>query len=131
MAGSVTLVTGFEPYGGRGINAASEVVKRLGGLEIEDARVVGRVLPVSFGALPAWARELMWALDPRVVVSLGLWPGEPTDPPGAGRGQWRVAIIDGASAGAGPSGLSSSWFPGWGRRWSRPSASVTIRPCRP
>jgi len=78
VAGTVTLVTGFEPYGGRGINAASEEVKRLGGFEIEGARVVGRVLPVSFGALPARARELMWALDPRVVVSLGLWPGEPT-----------------------------------------------------
>ena len=78
MAGTVALVTGFEPYGGRGINPASEVVKRLGGLDIEGARVVGRVLPVSFAALPARARELMPELDPRVVVSLGLWPGEPT-----------------------------------------------------
>jgi len=52
VAGTVTLVTGFEPYGGRGINAASEVVKRLGGLEIEDARVVGVSCPCPSARFP-------------------------------------------------------------------------------
>jgi pyroglutamyl-peptidase len=78
MPANVALVTGFEPYGGRGINPASEIVRRVAGLEIEGARVVGRVLPVSFAALRPRVRELMRELDPRVVVSLGLWPGEPT-----------------------------------------------------
>jgi pyroglutamyl-peptidase len=73
----VALVTGFEPYGDRRINPAAEVMKRVGGLEIEGARVVGRVLPVSFVALRSRTRELMRELNPRVVVSLGLWPGEP------------------------------------------------------
>jgi pyroglutamyl-peptidase len=74
---SVALVTGFEPYGGREINPAALVMKHMAGLEIEGARVVGRVLPVSFGALRSRTRELMHELNPRVVVSLGLWPGEP------------------------------------------------------
>ncbi|PYM05385.1 MAG: pyroglutamyl-peptidase I [Candidatus Rokuibacteriota bacterium] len=78
MAGKFALVTGFEPYGGRGVNPSAEVVTRVDGLEIEGARVVGRVLPVSFGALRACVRELMQEIDPALVVSLGLWPGEPT-----------------------------------------------------
>jgi pyroglutamyl-peptidase len=74
---SLALVTGFEPYGGRGINPAAEVMKHVAGLEIEGAQVAGRVLPVSFVALCSRTRELMRELNPRVVVSLGLWPGEP------------------------------------------------------
>ena len=35
----VALLTGFEPYGGRGVNPATEVVTRLDGAEIEGARV--------------------------------------------------------------------------------------------
>ncbi len=78
MAGRVALVTGFEPYGGRGVNPSTEVVKRVDALEIEGVRVVGRVLPVSFGALRARVRDLVRGIDPALVVSLGLWPGEPT-----------------------------------------------------
>jgi pyroglutamyl-peptidase len=74
----VALLTGFEPYGGRGVNPATEVVARLDGVEIEGARVAGRVLPVSFGALRSRIHELLREVDPAVVVSLGLWPGEAT-----------------------------------------------------
>ena len=74
----VALLTGFEPYGGRGVNPATEVVTRLDGAEIEGARVAGHVLPVSFGALRSRIHELMQKVAPVVVVSLGLWPGEPT-----------------------------------------------------
>src|SRR3989441_2232932 len=74
----VALLTGFEPYGGRGVNPATEVVTRLDGAEIEGVRVAGRVLPVSFGALRSRIHELMQKVAPVVVVSLGLWPGEPT-----------------------------------------------------
>jgi pyroglutamyl-peptidase len=77
MARPVALVTGFEPYGGRGLNPSSEVVKRVDGLEIEGHQVVGRVLPVSFRALRPRVQELMAEVDPALVVSLGLWPGEP------------------------------------------------------
>src|SRR5881396_3616120 len=74
----VALLTGFEPYGGRRVNPATEVVTRLDGAEIEGVRVAGRVLPVSFGALRSRIHELMQKVAPVVVVSLGLWPGEPT-----------------------------------------------------
>lgn len=78
MARNVALVTGFEPYGGRGVNPSAEVAKRVDGLEIQGHRVVGRVLPVSFRALGARIAGLLRDLDPALVVSLGLWPGEPT-----------------------------------------------------
>jgi pyroglutamyl-peptidase len=78
VAGRAALLTGFEPYAGGGLNPASEVVKRLDGTEIEGRRVVGRVLPVSFAALRARIHALMGEVDPAVVLSLGLWPGEPT-----------------------------------------------------
>jgi len=77
MNGSVALVTGFEPYGGRGINPAAEVVKQIDGLDIEGHRIVGRVLPVSFGRLRERVRDLMSETDPALVLSLGLFPGEP------------------------------------------------------
>jgi pyroglutamyl-peptidase len=78
MARNVALVTGFEPYGGRGVNPSAEVAKRVDGLEIEGHRVVGRVLPVSFRALGDRISGLLRDLDPALVVSLGLWPGEST-----------------------------------------------------
>jgi len=77
MRTRVALVTGFEPYGGRGINPSAEVVRRVDGLQIEGAQVVGRVLPVSFAPLQARIRALVEDIEPEVVVALGLWPGEP------------------------------------------------------
>lgn len=71
------LLTGFEPYGGRGVNPSAEVVKRLDGAEIEGHRVAGRVLPVSFAALSERVGQLVAELRPAAAVSLGLWPGEP------------------------------------------------------
>lgn len=71
------LLTGFEPYGGRGINPAAEVVTQLDGCEIEGHRVVGRLVPVSFARLRRRIEELVRDTDPAAVVSLGLWPGEP------------------------------------------------------
>ena len=44
------LVTGFEPYGGRGRNPAGEVAARLDGSEVAGVRVVSRNLPVAFAA---------------------------------------------------------------------------------
>jgi pyroglutamyl-peptidase len=71
------LVTGFEPYGGRGRNPAGEVAARLDGSEIAGVRVVGRSLPVAFGALDEVVAATLAEVDPAVVVSLGLCPGEP------------------------------------------------------
>src|SRR2546428_4644002 len=49
----VALLTGFEPYGGRGVHPATEGVTRLSGAEIEGGRGAGRVPPGSFRA-PRW-----------------------------------------------------------------------------
>lgn len=71
------LVTGFEPYGGRARNPAGEVVARLDGSEVAGVRVVGRNLPVRFAALDAAVAATLAEVDPAVVISLGLCPGEP------------------------------------------------------
>ena len=77
MSGKVALLTGFEPYGGRGVNPAFEIMRRLDGTAIGDATVTGRRLPVSYAALSAGIDALLEELDPAVIVSVGLWPGEP------------------------------------------------------
>lgn len=76
MSARVALVTGFEPYGGRGRNPAGEVAARLDGSEVAGVRVVGRQLPVAFAALDAAVETMLAEVDPAVVVSLGLCPGE-------------------------------------------------------
>ena len=47
------LLTGFESYGGRSLNPAEQVVKRLAGTEIGGARVRGHTLPVNYVELGA------------------------------------------------------------------------------
>lgn len=76
MTQRVALVTGFEAYGGRGINPAGEVVARVDGIEVDGARVVGRKFPVSFASLRQNIRQTFAEVEPTVVLSLGLWPGE-------------------------------------------------------
>ena len=71
------LVTGFMPYAGRGVNPAAEIAKALDGKIIADTPVVARLLPVSFAEIATVAETLLRELNPCVVVSLGLWPGEP------------------------------------------------------
>jgi pyroglutamyl-peptidase len=72
-----TLVTGFAPYGGRGRNPSSEIARSLDGREIAGMAVVGRQLPVSLAEIGPTLSGLIEELDPRVVISLGLWPGAP------------------------------------------------------
>ena len=71
------LVTAFMPYAGRGVNPAAEIAKALGGRVIANTPVVARLLPVSFAEIAGVAETLLSELNPCVVVSLGLWPGEP------------------------------------------------------
>lgn len=77
MAKRVALVTGFEPYGGRGLNPAFEIMRRLDGTEIAGTPVVGRGLPVSYRELRGRIEGLLEHHDPQLVVALGLWPGTP------------------------------------------------------
>ena len=76
MTARLALVTGFEPYGGRGRNPAGEVAARLDGMEIAGARVVGRSLPVAFGPLRQSIPAMLAEVDPAAVIGLGLCPGE-------------------------------------------------------
>ncbi len=76
MENRPVLITGFEPYGGRGRNPAYEAMKQLDGRTIEGQSVVGRGLPVAFGRFPDIAADLIDELNPSRIISLGLWPGE-------------------------------------------------------
>ena len=71
------LVTGFEPYGGRGRNPAAEIAKALDGRMIAGHQVVGRTLPVSYRGLVERLGALIDEHNPAATISLGLWPGEP------------------------------------------------------
>jgi pyroglutamyl-peptidase len=71
------LLTGFESYGGRSLNPAEQVVKRLDGAEIRGIRVYGRTLPVDYQGLGPRVTRLIEEIQPRVVICLGLWPGTP------------------------------------------------------
>ncbi|MEA2782978.1 MAG: pyroglutamyl-peptidase [Rhodospirillaceae bacterium] len=73
----IALLTGFAGYGGRGRNPAGEAVKALDGRSIGGLAVAGRILPVSYEKLQSELWGLMDELRPRVVISVGLWPGEP------------------------------------------------------
>jgi pyroglutamyl-peptidase len=71
------LVTGFAPYGGRGRNPSAEIAAALDGRSVGAAAVVGRQLPVSLEGIGSALSALIEEIDPRVVISLGLWPGAP------------------------------------------------------
>jgi pyroglutamyl-peptidase len=70
------LVTGFEPYGGRRINPAHEIMRKVDGRTIGGSPVAGRPLPVAFEPLKRRIMELLDELRPSAVIGLGLWPGE-------------------------------------------------------
>lgn len=72
------LITGFAGYGGRGRNPSGEVAKALDGCEVAGLKVAGRILPVSYAKLQGGLQALFDELKPRVVICVGLWPGEAT-----------------------------------------------------
>jgi pyroglutamyl-peptidase len=71
------LLTGFESYGGRSLNPAEQVVKRLTGTEIRGVRISGHTLPVDYSELGPRIGALLEEVRPRAVICLGLWPGTP------------------------------------------------------
>jgi pyroglutamyl-peptidase len=74
---ATALITGFEGYGGRGRNPSGETALALNGRTIAGVRVAGRRLPVSFSRLAAGFAGLFDEVEPDIVISVGLWPGEP------------------------------------------------------
>jgi pyroglutamyl-peptidase len=66
-------VTGFEPFGGAAGNPSQDVVRALDGALLADgARLHGVVLPVSFARAPMLLLDALDALQPVLVLALGL-----------------------------------------------------------
>ena len=76
MEPSPILLTGFEPYGGRGLNPANEAVTALDGKYIGPHRIFGVTLPVVNKGLRQRIQEKIETVGPAILLSLGLWPGE-------------------------------------------------------
>jgi pyroglutamyl-peptidase len=71
------LLTGFESYGGRSLNPAEQMVKRLAGSQIRGVRVIGHTLPVAYREIEPRVAQLLKEIRPRAMICLGLWPGTP------------------------------------------------------
>ena len=71
------LLTGFEPYGGRGFNPSAAVTEGLHGEVIDGVEVSGRVLPVALAGLAERVDRLLAETGPVAVINLGLAPGTP------------------------------------------------------
>lgn len=71
------LITGFQGYGGRSANPSEQVARSLDGDQIGGATIRSRILPVDFAVMCRQMPALIDEIRPRVIVSLGLWPGEP------------------------------------------------------
>ncbi|MFH0900751.1 MAG: pyroglutamyl-peptidase I [Pseudomonadota bacterium] len=71
------LVTGFDPFGGDSVNPSWEAVRRLRGWTCELRPVIARRLPVVFGEATRVLEKAVRALDPELVVCLGMAQGIP------------------------------------------------------
>jgi len=69
------LLTGFEPFADVAVNPAQLLAEQLDGADLAGARIVGRVLPVVFGADAALVAALVREHDPVAVLSLGVAVG--------------------------------------------------------
>lgn len=71
------LVTGFEPYGGHAVNPSERLARSLDGAVVAGAQVEARQLAVDLRTIGPSVRAAIEETEPRLVVGLGLWPGEP------------------------------------------------------
>ena len=76
IGGRMILLTGFQGYGSRSQNPAAAVAEALDGQVIGGLAVAGRPLPVDMRALEETLPRLIDAVEPRIILALGLWPGE-------------------------------------------------------
>jgi pyroglutamyl-peptidase len=71
------LVTGFEPFGGHGLNPSAELARRIDGTTIGGTPVAGRILPVDIERIDRAIADVLREIDPVAVINLGLAAGEP------------------------------------------------------
>jgi pyroglutamyl-peptidase len=71
------LVTGFEPFGGHGLNPSAELAKKIDGKTVAGTPVAGRILPVDIEKIGGAIAAVLDEVDPIVVINLGLVAGEP------------------------------------------------------
>ena len=69
---TVVLVTGFGPFSVYDINPSELIAKELDGDTIENATVIGIILPVDFTESVEVATQAIETYDPDIVISLGL-----------------------------------------------------------
>src|SRR5512136_1494397 len=68
----IVLVTGFEPFGTHTVNPSQEIAETLNGSTLNDAELIGIVLPVNFTTSVEQASEAIERYHPDLVISLGL-----------------------------------------------------------
>jgi pyroglutamyl-peptidase len=68
----VVLVTGFEPFGTYETNPSQVIAETLNGSTLNDAEIIGVVLPVNFTTSVERTRDAIEQYQPDVVISLGL-----------------------------------------------------------
>lgn len=71
------LVTGFEPFGGHGLNPSAELARKIDGATIGETPVAGRILPVDIERIDGAIADILAQIDPVAVINLGLAAGEP------------------------------------------------------
>lgn len=71
------LLTGFEGYGGRTDNPSAMVAQSLAGETIAGESIVAEVLPVTMRDIRSNIESLIDKHQPRLIICLGLAPGEP------------------------------------------------------
>lgn len=67
----IALVTGFEPFGGEGVNPSQQIAQALHGETLAGHRVVGATLPTQFDAAPPALESLIARHRPALVLALG------------------------------------------------------------
>ncbi|MEO7252075.1 MAG: pyroglutamyl-peptidase I, partial [Arenimonas sp.] len=65
------LITGFEPFGGEGVNPSWEAVRVLQGARIGGHRIETRCLPVVFGQSTTRLRKALAETKPALVLCIG------------------------------------------------------------
>ena len=65
------LVTGFEPFMREDANPSGDFARALNGRRVNEAAIVGRVLPVVWDEAPRLIQEWIEELHPHIVIALG------------------------------------------------------------